>query len=96
MPTTITTTLILNDDDPPAATITVQLDGVTLASRAVTPVEAVAALAVLAPEAGGVWAPAQALVDRLAGDVDRATKAQTIRKSVLSEWRTALSAAPAQ
>jgi hypothetical protein len=91
---TITATLILSDDDPPGCRLNVQLDGATLASRELAPVDVVAALGVIAPEAAGVWEPAQALVAGLQAAVEHGATAQAARESALAEWLAALGSSP--
>jgi len=94
-PTTIVATLILdNDADPPASRLNVQIDGLAVAARDISPAELVGALAVIAPEAEGVWAPAQALVARLESAVKTGASAQTARRKSLTEWQEALAAVP--
>lgn len=94
MSTTITATLIFDNSDPPRATINVQINGDTVANRELTPAEAVAAIAVLAPETQEVWAPAQAVLTALHSAVDQGAAAQVVRERALQDWQAALTSAP--
>ncbi|MEJ7824922.1 MAG: hypothetical protein WKF48_05810 [Solirubrobacteraceae bacterium] len=95
MSTTIQVTLTLDEVyDPPTASMLVQLNGQQVASRELTPAEAVAALGVLAPETTDLWPPVQAVVERLNDKVKTATSAQTARRKSLKEWQEALAALP--
>jgi hypothetical protein len=93
-PTTISATLVLDDSDPPSSTLTVQLDDATIDRRDLTPSEAVDALAVLAPGADAVWAPAQAIVARLQAAVDQGAVAQDVREQALQDWQGAMDKRP--
>lgn len=91
MARTITAQLFVNDDaDPPVVHVTVTLDSATVASRDLTPAEAVAAIGVVALDAPEALAAVNEIVTRLGTNVQQGAAAQAARAQALQDWRDAI------
>lgn len=93
---TITATLLLDQDSVPLPTVrvTVHLDSATLASRILTPFEAVQAIGVVAPDAPAAIDALQELIARLATDVIAEAAKQAERVAALQAWQAAIALVP--
>jgi siderophore synthetase component len=93
---TITATLYLDQDAVPlpVVRVTVHLDSATLASRVLTPLEAVQAIGVVAPDAPAAIDALQELITRLATDVAAQAAIQAERVAALQAWQDAIALVP--